>query len=441
MANLTAFARSTRIAKRVGTLPTAWHMLRHPTEYLERRAKEGDSFWLALPAADPLLVILQPDVVKSVFADDALTAGHFNRTLSPFLGDRSVLMVDGKAHLRKRRLLLPPFHGERMHAYGKAMMDAARASIARWPVGQPFAIHRHMQRVTLEVIVHTIFGVRPGDAGPLLDNIEKVLGIGAWAPLLLPFFRVDLGPRSPWGRFLRESNALRTGLDAEIERCRREGTTGREDILALLVDARDEDGQPMPAEELRDELVTLLVAGHETTATSLAWTLHAVLHDPNVKAHLLDELAGPRDPERIGKLEYLDAVVKEGLRLRPVVPFVGRLLSEPRTIAGHDLGVGAGVAVPIYLLHRRADLYPEPRRFRPERFLERKYAPWEYLPFGGGIRRCLGMAFAMYELKMVLATVLLEADLALAEPGEPDVVRRSITFAPKGGVPVLLKKS
>jgi cytochrome P450 len=199
----------------------------------------------------------------------------------------------------------------------------------------------------------------------------------------------------------------------------------------------------MPTEEITDELVTLLVAGHETTATSLAWTLQAILSDAAIRARLQDEIGtgdAASDPTRLAKLEYLDAVVKEGLRLRPVVPFVGRFLTEPRTIAGHRLEVGAGVAVPIYLLHRRSDVYPEPTRFRPERFLERKFAPWEYAPFGGGVRRCLGMAFAIYELKMVLATVLTHADLTLARPRQPRVVRRSITFAPEGGVEVVLAR-
>ncbi len=430
-----------RAAKGAERLHTAVNLLRRPVQYLTEQGRGRDAFWMDLPAAPRTLVLFAPGDVKTVFADDGseLHAGPFNRTLSAFLGEQSVLMVDGPSHMRKRKLLLPPLHGERMHAYGQTMIDTTAASVRDWPLDKTFAIHPRMQRIALEVIVRTVLGFEAGGSewGRRLADVEELLHVGAWSPLLLPVFRQDLGAHSPWGKFVRLSASLDRALLDDIELCRNRGTAGRTDILALLVDARDEDGAPMPDEEIRDELVTLLVAGHETTATALAWTFHALLDNPATLKRLVDELnAGPADVERYAKLEYLDAVVREGLRLRPIVPFIGRMVLVPRRFGNIDVSVGRGVAVSIFLLHRRPELYPDPETFRPERFIERKFAPWEFAPFGGGIRRCIGMAFALYEMKMVLATVLRDTKLELESRGPLPVVRRSITFAPKGGVRV-----
>ena len=415
-----------------------------PIPFLDEcRARYGDVFLVRIPGAPRMAVLSNPEHIRDVFAanGDDMHAGELARTLSPFLGERSVILLDGDAHLRMRKLLMPPFHGERMQAYGRDMVDAAHRAVDAWPLGEAFPVHRSMQRVTLEVILRTVFGL-DGDDG-MGAMLEDVIEVGAWPPLLLPFMQRDLGPWSPWGRFRRKAAATDERLIAHIRRRRELGTAGRTDILSLLVDARDEDGRGLDEGALRDQLVTLLVAGHETTATSLAWTLHLVLGDARVRAKLLAEVldgarAGALTPERIARMEYLDAVLREALRLRPVIPMVGRVLQRSMTVAGYELPAGVAVAPSIYLTQRNPAVWGDAEAFRPERFVGKKPSPQEWLPFGGGIRRCIGMAFALYEMKMVLATVLSRVDLRAA-PGRPVVpVRRAITLAPSRGMPVVV---
>jgi cytochrome P450 len=249
----------------------------------------------------------------------------------------------------------------------------------------------------------------------------------------------DLGPFSPWGRYKRLAGRASEILRAEIRRGRAEGTKGRTDVLAMMLDARDEGGEPLTEDEIHDELVTLLIAGHETTATSLAWALHGILPNRDLTWRLVNEIAtAGGDPLRLAKLELLDATVKEALRLQPVIPLVGRVLQEPGTFGSLSLPKGAIVAPSIYLVHRRPSLYPEPSRFNPDRFLTFKPAPWEWLPFGGGLRRCVGAAFAIYEMKMVLSAILPRIDMRLASE-RVRVVRRGITLTPSGGLPVVIE--
>ncbi len=422
--------------------------LRRPLDYWdELYARHGDTFTMKLPAMPPLVVFSNPEVVKQVFADhgDAMHAGEFNKVLAPFIGDKSVLMLDGKEHLRHRRILLPPFHGERMQAYGREMLDLTRAEVDKWPVGAPFGVHEPMQRVTLGVIVRTIFGVEEGPRfDAFVDRLTELTHIASWPPLLLGPMQVDLGPWSPWGKFQRKAAEVDAALLSEIRRRRHGGTEGRVDVLSLLVDAKDESGEGMTDEELRDELATLLVAGHETTATALAWAFRWVLGTPSVCERLVAEIrdaaADGLTAERVSKLEYLDAVVRETLRLQPVIPLVGRILKERMTVGGYDLPAGTPIACAIYLAHRRPEVYPEPKRFLPERFLGTKFTPSELFPFGGGIRRCIGMAFALYEMKMVLAEVLSRVSLRLADQRPITVTRRSITLTPSGGTRVVVDR-
>lgn len=428
------------------TLKSTWRWIREPFPFFEDlRARHGEAFSMRIAGLPPVVVFSDPETVKQIFADDGgtLEAGKFNLTLRAFLGERSVLMLDGAEHMRHRKLLLPPFHGERMQAYGQVMMDETDRHIDEWPASGVFSLHPSMQSITLKVILRTVFGM--DDAArmaPVERNIGRLLDIVAWAPLLLPFMQVDLGPWSPWGRFLRESAVLERTLRELIEEHRRLGTAGRTDVLSLLLDARDEAGQPMADDELRDELVTLLVAGHETTATALAWALRWILQRPDVEARLRAELEGvggvDAPPERVAKLEYLDAVVRESLRLQPVIPIVGRVLSRDHRVGRYDLPKGTGVVASIYLAHRREQAFPAPDSFDPERFLRRKPSPSEWYPFGGGNRRCIGMAFALYEMKMVLARVVSRTRLRLDPHSEIRVVRRAITLTPSGGVRVLL---
>lgn len=417
--------------------------LRRPMDLLDEcRRRYGDTFRLDLgiPNAD-LVVTGDPDLVREVFScgPDELHAGEANVVLKPFLGEHSLLLLDGREHLRQRRLLLPPFHGERMEAYGSAMIEATDATIDRWRVGEEFAIAPSMRDITLEIILRTVFGIDAPRRDPLFTELSHTLE-GATSPfLLLPWLQLDLGPLSPWGRFQARARRVDELLHAAIRARRAAGTAGRTDVLSLLLEARDENGEAMTDVELRDQLITLLVAGHETTATALAWAFRYILERRDVLAKLRDEIGGgPLGARRIAALPYLDATVREVLRIRPVIPMVGRRLKVARTFGRWELPRGAFIAPSIWLAHHREEIFPAPTEFRPERFLERKPSASEWFPFGGGIRRCIGMAFALYEMKMSLATVLSRANLSLAPGASVDIVRRSITLSPAGGLRVIL---
>lgn len=427
--------------------PSLWTMyrwLREPYPFLdELHAKFGDSFQMDLFGLK-FAVFSNPEDVKDVFSDDGreLEAGKFNQTLSALLGDRSVLMADGAAHRRKRKLLLPPFHGERMQAYGQTMLDVSDDLIDAMPHGSSFALHTPMQEITLRVIVQTVFGFSGARLEEMVRNTKRLLELGTWAPLLIPAMQLDLGRFTPYGRFrlvVAESDRL---LYRNIDEKRRSGQRGA-DVLSLLIDARDEDGQPMSNEELRDELVTLLVAGHETTATALTWAMRWLLEDPACLAELRQELhaLGPDpSPEALAKAPYLDGVAREALRLVPVIPLVGRVLTKDRTVGGHHLKAGSNLTCSIYLAHRRPEAYPEPRRFDPRRFVGKKLTPQEFFPFGGGVRRCIGMQFALYEMKMVLARLAARCDFELDPKHALGMERRSITITPSNGLRVLLRR-
>ena len=419
--------------------------LRTPTQFLdEAAARFGDVFRLRVPGFD-VVVASHPDTVKELFAMtmDQGHAGKANAVLRPFVGEHSVLVLDGKEHQRHRKMMMPAFHGERMHAYGRAMLEAAHESIDRWPTDRAFPVHARTQAITLDVIVRTVFGMASGPRFAELErHLARTLDLGAWPPLLVPQMQRDLGPWSPWGKFQRSSARVNDILISEIRDGRANGTGNRQDVLALLLAARDEAGAPLSEDEVRDELVTLLVAGHETTATGLAWALRWIAPNASLVARLRAELAtatenGELSPEKVARLELLDGCVKEALRLSPVVPMVARVLQEPRRVLGHDLPSGSVLAASIYLVHRRPDLYPNPGSFDPDRFRTWKPAPSEWLPFGGGIRRCVGAAFAIYEMKMVLAAILARTDIALATTEVP-TERRAITLTPKDGLPIRL---
>jgi cytochrome P450 len=408
-------------------------LLRGPRFLEACHRRYGDSFTIRLNTGRTVVITCDPSTIKEVFtgSPDDLHAGAGNVVLKPLLGARSVLLLDGPEHLRQRRLMLPPFHGERMRAYGEAMTEIAERHVARWPVGEPFAVHPTMQAITLEVILRTVFGVEDRARLEQLGAPLKRLLNSTDHParlLALQFTSSErAGRRSPWGRI----RALMAPADAliyeEIATARRdEGTRERTDILSLLLAARDEEGEPLTDRELRDELMTLLVAGHETTATALAWTIERLVRHPDVLARLQAEQAEGGD-------EYLDATIKETLRLRPVLPGVIRRLQRPLVLGGMRLPEGVHIAPSIYLTHRRADLYPEPEAFRPERFLERTPGTYEWLPFGGGIRRCLGASFALYEMKIVLGTVLRTARLETTDAEAERVRRRFVTFTPEHG--------
>jgi cytochrome P450 len=398
-----------------------------PLPMLERaRRRYGDTFTLRIPGEPPWVVLADPEDVKTVFRGDPrlLHAGAGNQILRPFLGDNSVLVLDEDEHLAQRKLLLPPFHGERMQRHLATMEEAAREEIARWPRGEAFALHPHMQAVTLEVIVSVVFGVRAGPRHDRLrDTLKAFLEWSTQPRMFLAFAIAGLDRVHRVPGFQRRMGEVDAVLFEEIRARRAAGDLEqRDDILSMLVAARHEDGEPMSDQELRDELLTLLVAGHETTATALAWALERLVRHPEKMARL-----------RGGDEPYLDAVVHETLRRRPVIPLVLRKLAEPMEIGGRLLPAGVSVSPSIQLVHHRADVYPDPYAFRPERFLETPPGTYTWIPFGGGVRRCLGASFALLEMKTVLRAVLESTALRPAEQRSETVSRRAITWTPSRG--------
>ncbi len=420
-----------------------WRWIRTPFEFLEKSQREyGDVFTVRWPMIeDGVVAVSDPAIIKEVFAlgPDEGHAGEANIVLKPFLGSNSLLLLDGAPHIRHRKMMLPAFHGERMLAYGKTMIDLAHDAVDRLPVGRTFRAHTPMQALTMEVIVRTVFGVEEGPRfAELSDVLAKSLDASAWPGLLFPFMQKDLGPLSPWGRWVRLRDRASELVRGEIRRARAAQRGKRNDVLAMMLDAKDESGEPLGEDEIHDELLTLLVAGHETTATSLAWALRWVLPNRKLLGELRDEIAtAEEDPAKIAKLELLDDVVKETLRLQPVIPMVARVLQQPMRIGGYDLKKGSVVGPMIHLVHRRESIYPRASEFNPRRWRTFKPAAWEFLPFGGGLRKCVGAAFAIYEMKMMLATLLPRVEMHLART-DVKVARRSITLTPSNGLPVIV---
>jgi cytochrome P450 family 135 len=402
-----------------------------PAAFMEdAQRRYGDVFTLRITHEGTWVFLSHPDAVKQVFTGDPrlLHAGEANVVLMPVLGSNSVLLLDDDAHMAQRKLMLPAFHGERMRGYERTMAEVAAREIERWPTGEPVASWPAMQAITLEVILRTVFGVT--DAARLERLAGALREALSWASRPLRMAQLALlGPRR-----ISERGTLRRALDPTDEliyeeiRARRaaDDLAERDDVLSMLLQARHEDGSPMSDEELRDELMTLLVAGHETSATALAWALEALTHHPAALARLRDEVDAGEDA-------YLDAVVKEVLRLRPVIALVLRRLIEPMEIGGRLLPAGVNVAPSIYLLHRRGDVYDEPRAFRPERFLEKPPGTYTWIPFGGGVRRCLGASFAQFEMKVVLRELVSRLDMRAARAQPEQRVRRAIVFAPARG--------
>ena len=399
---------------------------------LEWQRRYGPVFTVRFLVFGTGVYVADPDEIRSMFTGDQsdLLAGEANSPLAAVLGDNSVLVLDGPRHLRQRKLLLPPFQGSAVANFRSIIKEVADAEIRRWQRGDEFPLRDRMRALTFEVICRAVFGVaEPEHVARLRAALLAV--IDSPAGILLPAaLRRDLGPWSPWGRMKRRLAVADALLYEEIERRRGEDDLEeRTDVLSLLLRARDEEGEPLSDAELRDELITMLAAGHETTATGLAFAFELLLRNPETLGRLREELAAGDDA-------YLDAVVTESLRLRPVIDAAERTLTKRRVVAGWELPAGIRVYPAIALVHRRADLYPEPDEFRPERFLEGRAESYAWLPFGGGIRRCIGAALAQAEMAEVIRTVVSSTDLELVR-SEPDpVVLRGVTLTPKHGTPV-----
>lgn len=380
-----------------------------------------------------------PDAVKEIFTGDprVFHAGEGNVILLPILGARSVLLLDEAAHLEQRKLMLPPFHGERMQRYGELMTEIAEREIETWPATEPFRLWPRMQEVTLQVILRTVFGVEEGARLERLRNVLKTML--DWTVDGRRMFALALfGPHvvSDSAIFRRALEPVDSVILEEITRRRADPRLDeRDDVLSLLLQARREDGSAMTDAELRDQLVTLLVAGHETTATSLSWAIERLVRHPEALERLTEEAL---TEDATGGNGYADAVIKETLRLRPVIPIVVRLLKEPVEVAGWSLPAGVSVVPAVHLVHRRPDVYPDPHRFRPERFLEAPAGTYTWIPFGGGIRRCLGASFAQFEMKVVLSAIARRVRLAPVDSAPERVTRRAISMTPMRGAEVVV---
>jgi cytochrome P450 len=433
---------ATRQALPPGSRAPAWlqavRYARNPLGFFaDEQRRHGDIFSVRFPFFGRIVYVARPDLVKAVFTGSPADfhAGEANATvLEPALGPNSVLTLDDEPHMRQRKLLLPPFHGERVRRYEGLIVAMTRREMERWPRGEPFAMRPHTQRITLAVIMRAVFGVHDEDRlerfERLIDDFSKRVGVITSFPML----RRNFGPGSPWPRFLRSRERLDEFIYEEIRLRRAEvGHEERDDVLSLLMGARDEDGNPMSDQELRDEMVTVLGAGHETTATGLAWAVERLTRNPAVLAKLRDSLAA-------GEEDYLTATVKETLRARPVIVDVARKLKAPTRIGDYELPAGQFVLPAIAALHYREDLFPQPQEFRPERFLDGKADNYAWIPFGGGIRRCIGAAFAEYEMRTILREFVQRAELRAPTP-EPERVKvRNITLAPARGTRVVLER-
>jgi len=395
----------------------------------------GDVFTIKLLHEDRWVMLAHPEAVKQVFTGDprVFHAGEGNQILRPVLGDNSVLLLDEKPHMSQRRLLLPPFHGERMQGYAETMREIAAAEIERWPLGAPYKLRPRMQAITLEIILRTVFGVSEGERlGELRKALRDFLDLTTNPRMLLPALLV--GPkgvvRLPF--FRRRMEQVDRLIYAEIaERRHAADLDQRDDVLSLLIGARHEDGSPMGDEEMRDELLTLLTAGHETTATSLAWAVERLVRHP-------DKLQRLREEVEAGSDSYLTATIQETLRLRPVISIVARRLTEPVEIGGYELPAGVSVTPCVYLVHHNPEIYPEPDRFRPERFLDDPPGTYTWIPFGGGVRRCLGASFAQFEMAVVLSELVRRRTVRPADPRPERVFRRAITETPRHDAEVVL---
>ena len=434
-----------------------YRYVRDPLPLLDECAQQfGDMFTIRMLGSVPWVFLWSPALLKTMFTapPDVLHAGEANFTVfGPIAGEASVLTMDESSHLNRRRLLLPQFHGDRMHVYLDQIRSIAEEAVERWRIGVPFALNHETQQMTLQTIIRGVFGIN-AERGPstglgtrdaadrelvrtLTDLADNVVGSSL---LIARPLQRDWGAWSPWGRVKAIIRRADEAIYHELARRRAaSGVEARSDILSLLVQVRDEDGSPLTDREIRDELVVMLMAGHETTGTALSWAFERILSLPEVEQRLREELDAvtggrPLVAEHLLRLEYLDAVVKETLRSRPIMPAGGaRLLRRPIEIGGRTIEPPAILVNAMYLLHRRPELYAEPDAFKPERFLgKRSIDPYEWTPFGGGMRRCLGLSFALFEMKTVVATVLSRVRLRIENP-HAAVERRGFFLAPAKG--------
>jgi cytochrome P450 len=409
-----------------------------PTAYLERcRARYGGRFTIRLIGQSPFVIISDPDEIKQIFTapPEVLHPGEGARILEPVIGANSVILLDEAPHLRQRKLLLPAFHGEKMQRLAGLMSELAEREVASWPLDEPTTLHPRLQRLTLEIILRAVFGLQRGaQLDELRDLMTEILTFGESPLSLIPPAQRLLAGGGRVGR-LERVGARADELIFELIEERRARADDGDDVLSMLLGARDEQGEPMSPAEMRDELVTALVAGHETTASQLAWALERIAREPAVQHNLHAELDDESDDDA-----YLTATINEILRRRPVLGNAEpRLVKQPIEIGGIEYQPGVVLFASAYLVHHDAAIYPDPYAFRPERFLSQTPGTYTWIPFGGGRRRCLGASFALLEMKIVLSAALERYELR--SPGAPEVTRRrGITFSPSHGCRVILSE-
>mgnify|MGYP006280041215 CR=1 FL=1 len=422
-----------------------------PITYLQRSyQKYGDIFNAPVVGNfKELLLVSDPEGLQKLLTRD--TKEFFtpsNPVLNLIVGDYSVFCLENERHQRERKLLMPPFHGEQMRNHGETICHVTEQVFSGLTPGATFSARSIAQNISIEIILNIVFGIDEKDRFYKLKQLITEFMDSLQSPLIssllfFPFLRKDWGTKSPWGYFRRLQEQISQLLYAEIRERRSEYDASRRDVLTLLMSARDEEGEQMSDQQLHDELITLLLAGHETTATAISWAFYWLHKQPETLEKLrreLDSLGHSPEPMEISKLPYLNAVCNETLRISPVVLLTSpREVREPVELMGYQLQPGTRVYGCIYLTHYREDLYPNPKQFRPERFFERQYTPYEFFPFGGGARRCLGEALAMFEMKLVLATVLKNYQLILPDNQTVKPKRRGVVIAPANGVQMHLQ--
>jgi cytochrome P450 len=408
-----------------------------PIAFLERaRARFGRRFTLRLLATPPFVMHTDPEHVKELFTapPDVLHPGKGARILEPVVGKKSVILLDEGDHLEQRKLMLPAFHGEKMELLAGTMAAVAEREVASWPRGEPVSLHARFQALTLEVILRAVFGLDPGERlDAIRARLTEILEFGSKPQSLLPPAQKGLvgriGGYARFAELTEQTDALLFELIDE----RRAKDAERDDVLAMLLAARHEDGSPMAPRELRDELMTLLVAGHETTASELAWAVERLAREPAIVERIVEEIGRDEDA-------YLTATVQETLRSRPVIPNAApRLVVAPVEIGGWSYPPGVCLVANAYLIHHDPEIYPDPYTFRPERFLDEPPGTYTWIPFGGGRRRCLGASFAMLEMNVVLRALLSDAELRPAPGGVEIARRRAITISPRRGAKTVLR--
>ncbi|MBE9180351.1 cytochrome P450 [Oculatella sp. LEGE 06141] len=409
----------------------------------------GDIFNAPVIGNTDTLLVSHPQALQQIFSNDTkqFTAPS-NQLLQPLVGNHSMFVLEGDRHRRERKLVMPPFHGDRMRSYGQTIIDLTEKAVDRLVPNQVFIARNTVQDISMEVILQVVFGLAEGERfyqlkqriTAFMDVFQVPLLAGV---LFFPALQKDFGSRSPWGYIRHLQRQVDELLYAEIRDRQTYHDPSRTDILSLLLSAQDEAGEKMTEVELHDELMTLLLAGHETTATAIAWALYWVHRVPGIRDTALKELetlGQEPDPASIVRLPYLTAVCYEALRIYPVaVLTVPRAVKEPVELMGYSLAAGVRLYGCIYLTHHREDIYPDSRQFKPERFLKRQFSPYEFLPFGGGVRRCIGEALALFEMKLVVATILRRCDLYLADPQPERPKRRGVTMAPERGVQMVMR--